>query len=284
MKVLITGANGMLAKAVIAHCRSIGDDVAAFSRDQLDISEIEQIREIFRRERPQAVLNCAAFTDVDGAERNVEKCFAANSTGVENLAVGSKEIDCAFATISTDYVFGGAKSGFYTQRDTPEPLASVYSRSKLDGEFRAKKAYARSIVIRSGWIFGSAGTNFLSVMHKLLADGRSINVIGDSFGTPTFAGDLAKRMRELVELDLPTVFHVVNSGEGTSYAGFAEAVCEIGGFDPDLLNVVKSDSLSRPAPRPKSSKLACLFTEKFGLAQLPFWKTALAEFIHSETN
>lgn len=121
-------------------------------------------------------------------------------------------------------------------------------------------------------------------MHKLLADGKSINVIGDSFGTPTFAGDLAKRMRELVELDLPTVFHVVNSGEGTSYAGFAEAVCEIGGFDTDLLNVVKSDSLSRPAPRPKSSKLACLFTEKFGLAQLPFWKTALAEFIHSETN
>jgi dTDP-4-dehydrorhamnose reductase len=147
------------------------------------------------------------------------------------------------------------------------------------GENLAQKAYARSIIARSGWIYGDGGTNFLSVMHNLLASGKSIKAIYDSFGTPTFAGDLVKRLRELAELDLPCIFHVTNSGSGTSYAGFAEKVCEIKGFDKNLLDPAPADSLKRPAPRPQSSKLACLFSEKFGLEPLPHWDDALQEFL-----
>ncbi len=133
--------------------------------------------------------------------------------------------------------------------------------------------------MRSGWIYGAGGTNFLSVMDKLLGEGKQIKAIYDAFGTPTFAGDLAKRLRQLAALDMPCVFHVVNSGSGASYEGFARKVCEIKGFDTQLLERVSDDTLKRPAPRPKSSRLACLFSEKFGLAALPHWEKALEEFL-----
>jgi dTDP-4-dehydrorhamnose reductase len=278
MKILITGANGMVAQATANYCRSIGDEVFALTRQELDIADREQVFDLFALEKFDAVINCAAYTDVDGSETNIEKCYAANSLGVENLALGAKEIAGSFVTISTDYVFDGRNSGFYTQRDTPHPLG-VYGQAKLDGEIRARNAYARSIVVRSGWIYGHGGTNFLSIMHNLLADGKSIKAIHDSYGTPTFAGDLAKRLRELAVLDLPCLFHVTNAGEGTSYAGFAEKVCELKGFDKNLLEYAEADSLKRPAPRPKSSKLACLFSERFGLKPLPHWGTALEEFL-----
>ncbi len=278
MKILITGANGMVAKAAAKYCCSIGDETFPLTRQDLDIADKEQVFDLFRREKFEAAINCAAFTDVDGSEANPEKCHAANSFGVENLALASKAIDCAFVTISTDYVFDGAKTDFYTQRDTPNPNG-VYAQSKLDGEIRARNAYSRAIVVRSGWIYGHGGTNFLSVMDKLLADGKSIKAIYDSYGTPTFADDLAKRLRELAALDLPCLFHVTNSGVGTSYAGFAEKICELKGFDLNLLEPASAASLKRPAPRPASSKLACLFSEKFGLDPLPNWEDALAGFL-----
>lgn len=278
MKILITGANGMVAKATIEHCRKLGDEVVALTRQQLDIGDTNATIEIFTRERFDGVINCAAYTDVDGAESNQEISYRANAVGVENLAIAAKTINAAFVTISTDYVFDGAKSDFYTQRDTPNPQG-VYAQSKLEGEIRARNEYARSIIVRSGWIYGDDGTNFLSVMHKLLGEGKSIKAIGDSYGTPTFAGDLAKRLRELVELDLPGIYHVTNEGNGTTYEGFARKVAEIKGFDQNLIQTVSTHDLKRPAPRPLSSKLACLFSQKFGLASMQNWEQALAEFL-----
>jgi dTDP-4-dehydrorhamnose reductase len=116
-------------------------------------------------------------------------------------------------------------------------------------------------------------------MHKLLANGKQIKVIEDSFGTPTFSVDLVKCLRELAELDLPGVYHATNDGQGTSYAGFAEKVCEIGKFDKNLLQNVSVNDLQRPAPRPVSSKLKCLFSQKLGLSPLPNWEKALSEFL-----
>lgn len=271
----------MVARATAEYCRGIGDEVVALTRQDLDISDKDVVFDVFGHEKFDGVINCAAFTDVDGSETNIEKCFAGNSIGVENLAIAAKEIDCAFVTISTDYVFDGANENFYTQHDTPNPQG-IYGKAKLEGEIRARNANARSIIVRSGWIYGHGGTNFLSVMDKLLAEGKSIKAIYDSFGTPTFAEDLARRLRELVELDLPCIFHVTNSGSGTSYAGFAEKVCEIKGFDKNLLERAPAESLKRPAPRPKSSKLACLFSEKLGLKPLQNWEDALGTFLRKK--
>lgn len=268
----------MVAKAAIAYCQSIGDEVVTKTRQELDISDREDVFSLFEQEKFDAVLNCAAYTNVDGAETNQIVCAMTNDAGVGNLAKASKKINSAFVTISTDYVFDGTKGDFYTQRDQPKPQG-VYAHTKLLGENQARLNYARSIIVRSGWIFGEGGTNFLSVMHKFLAEGKSIKAISDSFGTPTFAKDLAKRLRELAELDLPAIYHVTNDGEGTTFAGFAEKVCELKGLDKKLVEGVAMDSLSRPAPRPRDSRLRCLFSEKFGLSPLQSWEKALEEFL-----
>ena len=280
MKILITGANGMVARAAADYCNSIGDSVTALTRNELDISKIGEVSDLVGSLRPDAIINCAAYTDVDGSETHVERCFAANSTGVANLALAARIVDARFVTISTDYVFDGGKDGFYTQRDTPNPLGA-YARAKLEGENRARDNYARSVIVRTGWIYGNGGTNFLSVMADLLGQGKSIKAIYDSFGTPTYAVDLARRLRELAELDMPCVFHVTNAGDGTSYAGFAEKVCDLMGYDRQLLEPAAAETLKRPAPRPPNCKLACLFSKPFGLAPLPDWEDALKRFLIS---
>lgn len=278
MRVLITGANGMVAKAAIRHCQNSGDEVFAYTRQDLDIADGEKVFEIFEKDKPEAVINCAAYTDVDGAETNHSICYDANVSGVENLALGAKKIQSAFVTVSTDYVFDGTKGDFYTQKDTPNPLG-FYAETKYQGERVATNHYARSIIVRTGWIYGKGGTNFLSVMHELLADGKNIKAISDSYGTPTYAEDLAVRLRELAMLDLPCIYHVSNEGEGVSFLEFAKKICEIKGYDSDLIESVSAENLKRPAPRPMDSRLKCLFSEKFGLKPLPDWEAALKEFL-----
>jgi len=244
----------------------------------MDISDMRSVRSAVTDIHPDAIINCAAYTNVDGAEAEPQAAYTANVLGVENLALAACEADSRLVTISTDYVFDGAKSGFYTQRDTPKPQG-VYAVTKRQGEIAAMQANGRTIVVRTGWIYGDGGTNFLSVMNKLMAEGKNIKAIKDSFGTPTFAGDLAKRLRDLAELDMPAIFHVTNSGPGTSFLGFAEKVCEIGGYERALIEAVSKDDLKRPAPRPVSSKIECLFSEKFGLKPMPDWEDGLKRFL-----
>ncbi|CAN5625487.1 dTDP-4-dehydrorhamnose reductase [soil metagenome] len=268
----------MVAQSAIDYCLASGDEVVSYTRKSLDISNRKKVLSVFKQDRPDAVLNCAAYTDVDGSETNIARCYAANTRGVENLALAAKAVDAGFVTISTDYVFDGAKDGFYTQRDTPNPQG-IYAKAKFEGEFLARNAYARSIIVRTGWIYGKSGTNFLSVMNRLLVEGQPIKAISDSYGTPTFAKDLAERLRELAELDLPGVYHITNSGGGTSYADFARKVCDLKGFDRSLIEGVSYENLKRPAPRPVNSKLACLFSEKIGLSPMQNWEQALSEFL-----
>ncbi|MEP6705564.1 MAG: dTDP-4-dehydrorhamnose reductase [Acidobacteriota bacterium] len=281
MKILITGANGMVARAAIAHCQQIGDQVVALSRQQLDISDKRAVSAVFESNRPEVVLNCAAFTDVDGAEAKPEAARDANAIGVRNLAEAASGTGSRFVTISTDYVFDGANPGFYTELDAANPHG-VYAETKYEGELAAAGINSDSVIVRSGWIYGHGGTNFLSVMHRLLAQGKNIKAIADAYGTPTFADDLAKRLRELGGRTESGIFHITNSGLGTSYLGFAEKVCEIGGFDKNLIEPVSNNDLKRPAPRPISSKLSSVRLEGLGLAPLRDWEHALAEFLGRE--
>lgn len=278
MKILVTGANGMVARATAEYCQAIGDDVIARTRQQMDIADRDSVREELRTQKPDAVLNCAAYTDVDGAEANPDLAQAANSLGVEYLAEACKETGARFVTISTDYVFDGANPGFYTEEDEPNPRG-VYAVTKYKGELAAVRANERSVIVRSGWIYGRGGTNFLSVMHRLLAEGKQIKAIKDAYGTPTFANDLGKRLRDLAGIDVSGIFHVTNSGSGTTYLGFAEKVCEIRGYDKALINVVSNDDLKRPAPRPRNSKLGSVRIDMLRLTPLQPWETALADFL-----
>src|SRR5829696_159845 len=278
MRVLITGAGGMVGSALAEHCRARGDEAFAFDREGLDITDERAAREAFGRLAPEAVVNCAAWTDVDGCELDPQRAFLVNSQGVEVLATASRLAGASFVTISTDYVFDGRKpEGFYTQRDDPHPL-SAYGAAKLEGERRAQAASARTSVVRTGWVFGPGGRNFLATVVERARRGERLRAITDAYGIPTYAPDLAARLRELAELDLPGVYHVVNSGEGASFEGFARAAAEAAGAGGVEIESVAMDSLQRPAPRPRNSRMRCLLSEAIGLRPLRDWREALAEF------
>jgi dTDP-4-dehydrorhamnose reductase len=277
VKVLLAGAQGMVGRAVAAHCRAEGDEVFAHDRRSLDITNHESVRLAMERERPDAVINCAAWTDVDGCESDSARAFAVNSHAVENLALNCRRAGATFITISTDYVFDGNKEGFYTQRDDPKP-ESVYGAAKLEGERRAQAASARTVVVRTGWIFGAGGRNFLSTVIERARRGERLKAICDAYGTPTYAADLAARLRQLAQLDLPGIYHVVNAGRGASFEEFTSAALLAAGLEATEIESVRMDSLQRPAPRPRNSRLRCLLSEAVGLAALPDWESALSRF------
>ncbi len=271
----------MVGRATSEHCKSAGDTVLSFDREGLDISDAERVLEVLQREKPDAVINCAAWTDVDGCEFDSQRAFAINATGPENLAKASRKVGAVLVTISTDYVFDGDNPGFYTQRDDPNPK-SIYGLAKLEGERRAQHALARTIVVRTGFIFGPGGKNFLSTVVQRARHGERVKAISDAWGTPTYSIDLAARLRELAALDLPGVFHVVSSGDGASYEEFAKAALEAAGCCDVGLERVSVSSLQRPAPRPRSCRLKCLLSEALDLMPLPSWGESLRKFVSAE--
>ena len=271
-----------MGRALVEHCSASGDEVLSYDHQSLDIADADAVERTIVRERPDAVINCAAWTDVDGCETNGEKARLVNSVGPENLGHASRKADAVLITISTDYVFDGQKEGFYTQRDQPVPI-SVYGKFKLEGERKAQEEHARTIVVRTGYIFGPHGKNFLSNVVLWAGRGQKLKVIHDYWGTPTYGRDLAIRLRELAVMDLPGVYHVVNSGAGASFETFTLEAFRLAGFSPNMVEVVAGDSLGRPAPRPRNSKLKCLLSEAVGLSPLPPWQESLAHFIRTGT-
>ena len=267
----------MAGRAVVAHCRQRDDDVFGYNRYTLDITDNAAVESAFRQTSPDIVINCAAWTDVDGCQSNAQRAYEVNARAVETLAVNSRQCGAAFVTISTDFVFSGEKDGFYTQRDDPNPV-SVYGDSKLQGERRAQLAYARTIVARTSWVFGIGGRNFLSSVMNRAQRGERITVITDAYGTPTYADDLAERLRLLANLDIPGVYHVVNQGIGVNYEEFTvAALAEIGRTELNFERTTMDD-LNRPAPRPRNSRLRCVLSEAIGLPALPDWRVALRAF------
>lgn len=277
MRVVVTGARGLVGRALTEHCAAVGDEVLSYGHKDLDITDRDAVRQVILGNRPDVVINCAAWTNVDGCESDQERAFSANAAGPENLAAACKEAECIFITISTDYVFDGEKSGFYTQLDEPNP-ESVYAASKLEGERLSRQAYGRSIVVRTGYIFGSGGTNFLSTVVERIRKGERLKTISDAYGTPTYAKDLAVRLRELAEKNVSGIYHVVNSGPGVSFEEFTRKAVALIGNREVVVETVSADTLNRPAKRPRNSRMRCLLTEKIGLPPLRDWESALEEF------
>jgi len=278
LRVVVTGGRGLVGRAVAEHCAAVGDEVLSYGHKDLDISDRDAVRQVISGNRPDVVINCAAWTNVDGCESDQERAFAANAAGPENLAAACKEAECIFITISTDYVFDGAKSGFYTQLDEPNP-ESVYAASKLEGERLSALAYGGSIIVRTGYVFGPGGINFLSTVVERIKKGERIKAISDAYGTPTYAKDLAVRLRELAQKNVAGIYHVVNSGPGVSFEEFTRKAIALLGNREVVVEAVSSDALNRPAKRPRNSRMRCLLTEKIGLPPLRDFESALEDFL-----
>lgn len=281
MRVLVTGANGLVGSSLVNHCEKIGDQVLAHSRQSLDITDRSLVIKTIAEQKPDVVINCAAWTDVDGCESNKDRAFLVNAQGPENLARACQESEAAFVTISTDYVFDGRKQGFYTQLDPTHPI-SVYGLSKLDGELRSRAANPRTVVARTGFVFGEGGRNFLSTVVARARRGENLRAINDARGTPTFAVDLAARLRQLATMGVADIFHVVNSGTGASYEEFTRLAVKMVQLDGVIIEPVSDASLNRPAPRPANSCLRCLISESLGLPLMRDWQDALRSFLTGE--
>src|SRR5258708_35595502 len=228
---MVTGASGLVGRAVVSYCSSQGERVVALYHGGLDIAEESRVDAAFDRERPDVIINCGAWTDVDACELDPERAQNINARGPELLALACRRAAALLITISTDYVFDGEKDGFYTQRDQPNPQ-NVYAVSKLDGERRAQMAWARTIIVRSGYIFGAGGKNFLSAILERARRGERLLAINDMFGAPTDAPDLARQLHRLAQRHLPGAFHVVKAGEGVTIEGLGRSAFAVANVHP----------------------------------------------------
>lgn len=265
-RALIFGGTGMLGRAVAAHWRRHGAAVLALSRAQADLTDRERLLEWAARFRPEVVVNCAAFTRVDDCETEVERAMTVNGAAVAHAVAAAQSVAAAFVQVSSDYVFdgrgyvadGARRNGApqpYPEEAPTGPL-SVYGKSKLAGEEEAFR-HPRALVVRSSWLFGPGGPNFVATMRRLGGQGKPLRVVGDQVGCPTYTPHLARAIWDLVGAGASGLVHYCNPG-AVSWYGFAR---EILGPGADITRVT-TEEFPRPAPRPAYSVLAVERFEK----------------------
>jgi dTDP-4-dehydrorhamnose reductase len=233
------------------------------------------VRERMQAARPSLVVHCAAMTNVDACEEQPDLAFAVNADGSSNVAAAAAEADAPIVAVSTDYVFSGEHAP-YRENDPTDPI-QVYGRSKLAGEERVREANPRHFIVRSAWIYGPGGKNFLSKLPQLAETNESISAVVDQFGSPTYAPDLAEAIAELAATDAYGTLHVVNEGR-CSFSEFCELAVRLLGSRL-LVEHVKLDDLGRPAPRPKDTTLVGAAWAAAGFGPLRPWQEACADFV-----
>jgi dTDP-4-dehydrorhamnose reductase len=271
MRLLVTGAAGMLGRDVAAAAESAGHDVTGLARRDLDITDPDAVRAAVAAARPDAVINCAAWTDVDGAEEHEADALRINGTGAGNVATAAPYV----VHVSSDYVFEGSATLPYREADATAP-AGAYGRSKLAGEFLVAAAGDHAIV-RSAWLFGVHGRNFVATMLRLAEDRDEVNVVADQFGCPTFTGHLATALVEIAERRLTGILHVAGGGS-CSWHELAQATFDQAGLDCRAVPVTTAE-FPRPAPRPAWSVLGSTRPEA---PVLPPWREGLSAYLRSE--
>lgn len=273
MKVLVTGANGMLARAVRDEFGCRGHEVAAYARERLDVTDAAVVDRVVRYEAPDAVIQCAAYTRVDDAEREEAAALAVNGTGTASVAAACRAVGARLVYPSTDYVFDGSASSPYAPDAEPAPI-NAYGRTKLAGEAAASAA-GEWLVVRTSWLYGAGGRNFVRAMLDRARAGESLRVVDDQRGAPTWTRSLARVFAALLERSAPSgIYHATDRGE-TTWHGLAVAALELAGVDATV-EPVTSDAFPRPARRPRYSVLDCAGTEAI-VGELPAWRSALAD-------
>ena len=268
MKILITGANGMLGQDLCPILEDEEFDVIETGHDVLDITDTENIEEVFENYKPDFVINCAAYTNVDKAEDEEELAFKINAQGSENLAKICNELDIPILYISTDYVFDGTKKGKYLPDDKTNPI-NVYGKSKLAGEEAIRKN-EKHYIVRTSWLYGHHGKNFVETMIGL-KDREELKVVDDQIGCPTWTVELSNGIVKIIKEKMPYgTYHVCGSGH-TSWYGFAKKIFELYGANVNL-QPCTTDEFPRKAKRPKNSIM-----ENNGICRK--WETALKEYL-----
>jgi len=288
MKVLITGANGQVGRELTAIAHQLEIDHVSYNRAQLDITDAIAIQAMIDEQKPDVVINAAAYTAVDAAENDSDAAFSVNRDGVENLALSCRSSDIPLLHISTDFVFDGKKSGAYKEDDKTNPL-SVYGVSKLAGEEVLRATCDKHIILRTSWVYSVHGDNFVKTMLRLMRERDQLQVVDDQWGCPTSAQSIAVTLLAIAStvvekgVEAWGVYHFCSSGR-TSWYAFAKEILRLAS-EKECLDIsmtpISSEQWKSTAIRPKNSELSTKKLERtFGI-EIELWQDQLSSVISS---
>lgn len=281
MKIIITGGRGQLGRELAGVLLEAGGhEVISPGRQELDVTRMEELLRAFKAFSPEVVIHAAAATNVDQCELDHDLAYLVNALGSRNVAAAAAVVGAKLVFISTDYVFNGRAGRPYTEFDAPDPI-NIYGKSKLAGERYAAELCPRYFIVRTSWLYGRHGKNFVKTMLDLAGKRDEIAVVDDQVGSPTYAGDLARFIAGLIETELYGIYHASNGGE-CSWFDFAREIFRLAGLDHVRVRPISSAELNRPAPRPAYSVLDNYCIRLQGLPDLRPWQEALQDFLKGE--
>lgn len=276
MKILVTGYNGQLGYDVVKELNSRSVECRGVDREDFDITDRDETVGYICDYAPDAVIHCAAYTAVDRAEDDEENCRKVNADGTENIAVACEKLRAKMLYVSTDYVYGGdGEAPFET--DSPTNPKNVYGVSKLEGEKAVMKYIDKFFIVRTSWVFGINGNNFVKTMLRLGDEKENLNVVCDQVGSPTYTPDLARLICDLIVTEKYGIYHVTNENF-CSWAEFAAEIMKLGG-KKTVINPVPSSEYPTKAERPHNSRLSKKCLDEAGIKRLPTWQDALKRFL-----
>ena len=276
MKIIVTGSNGQLGTDVTAELSAHGHEVIGADLPETDITDKAQIEKLISESKADAVIHCAAFTNVDLAESEKEMCGKINIDGTHNIADACRKHGIKLLYISTDYVFGGeGKEPF--EADSPKAPCNFYGKSKLDGEIAVIENCKKFFIVRISWVFGENGKNFVKTMIRLAKEKESLNVVCDQVGSPTYTKDLSKLLCSMIETERYGIYHATNEGF-CSWAEFASEIMELSGAKTKIIPIPSSE-YKTAATRPANSRLSKKSLDENGFERLPCWKDALRRYL-----
>lgn len=276
LKFMVTGVNGQLGHDVTMRLKEKDFDVIAPRRDELDLINKEQVKKYILKEKPDVIIHCAAYTAVDKAEDEKDLCYLVNVEGTRAVAEAAKEINAKVVYVSTDYVFDGLGQEPHTEGKETNPI-NYYGSTKEKGEEIVKAELDNYFIVRTSWVYGLNGNNFVGTMLKLAKSRNEINVVSDQIGAPTYTKDLAAFIVDLVQSNKYGTYHGVNEGY-CSWHEFAISIFEKSGIDMKV-NPISSDDYPTKAKRPLNSRLSKENTNKAGIDRMPHWQDAITRFI-----
>ncbi|RLB68460.1 MAG: dTDP-4-dehydrorhamnose reductase [Deltaproteobacteria bacterium] len=283
-KIVVTGCQGMLGQAVVSllSLTSTEHEVVPLTREDLDITDDKQVMKVLGKIKPQVVINCAAYTDVDGAEDEKHVALAVNARGVRNIAMAAVEHRIFVCHFSTDYIFDGKKKEPYREWDEHWPL-NYYGMSKQGGEEMLASIWDGYLLIRTSWLYGPGGKNFVDTVRGKLEAGEKLKVVDDQFGAPTYVGDLAAAAIVLTDLRARGRYHYTNdAGNGVSWYEVAREIAVITGHDPEQITPIKTADIEQKAERPAHSVLGLQKIKEVLPSMVRSWKDALRSYLEKK--
>jgi len=278
-KILITGGKGMVGSLLDNVLKDSGVDVYAPTREEIDITDREKVIKNIRRYKPDILIHCAAFTDVDGCEIDKKKAYLTNAIGTQYVVEGCEDVNCRMVYLSTDFVFDGKKGSPYSEVDLPNPL-STYGETKLLGEYYVSHFLKKFLIVRVSRIFGKNGRNFASMLPFIIKKEKKLFLMDDIINSPTYAVDLVSAIKFLIEKEFYGIVNVCNKGECSWYEYGLKVKEILKVEDVELIPVKFEDFTDKKAKRPPYSTLDTSLLEVIGFS-MPHWETSLSHYLHS---